>query len=539
MDDSVSEFIVGTCRMLPKSGSNVSESMQFRNLIQMEKYFIVSGSCAEFFIQPLHSSIGDVDFLQMKPHSLAFTGEEPVLPYDLRHNSQPTDCMLMEPYVDYPAFVRLRLVGQIVYNYERKIFEFKKVKVQKFATTFEKDENDPEVNISKVGPSSRHSVYTAGQIDLVDATWCPQWPNEAMNWIFRRRKYGWPTTAVIHEIVQNGCHVVFAQHPACRNDKAQWRLSFSVAEVILLQSWTPVQQIVYHMLKFFAQRELVKKDCPKENEVLCTYHFKTLMLWSSEEMSPEWWNSLSVVQICCNLLKKLEKWLKHNTCRNYFIPEANLFHKHINQQTRNETAKKLIYYCDSNNLSIWFMMQYVQPSLSNVFDATFECDVLSSEHMLQTIEAMKARYPRYIDLYVSIGFFYDSFYARSSVEESFQSTTVDVFKYSMRCLLLGDNFDVLPAAEYESCYLFYESMIFTLHAAQLLDCKEMHYYSEWFLDVIRHVFTKPKYIRSKHHNLPRPLNAGVNEGRLYFMKAQNLMGNLNRSTDNIEFQVVS
>src|SRR6218665_1528935 len=97
MDDSVSEFIVGTCRMLPKSSSNVSESMQFRNLIQMEKYFIVSGSCAEFFIQPLHSSIGDVDFLQMKPHSLAFTGEEPVLPYDLRHNSQPTDCMLMEP----------------------------------------------------------------------------------------------------------------------------------------------------------------------------------------------------------------------------------------------------------------------------------------------------------------------------------------------------------------------------------------------------------------------------------------------------------
>src|SRR6218665_1406430 len=57
----------------------------------------------------------------------------------------------------------------------------------------------------------------------------------------------------------------------------QWRFSFSVAEVILLQSWTQTQQIVYHFLRFFAKRELIQKDCPKEDEVLCTYHLKTLM----------------------------------------------------------------------------------------------------------------------------------------------------------------------------------------------------------------------------------------------------------------------
>jgi hypothetical protein len=30
----------------------------------------------------------------------------------------------------------------------------------------------------------------------------------------------------------------------------QWRLSFSRAETVLLNSWTPKQQIVYHILRF-------------------------------------------------------------------------------------------------------------------------------------------------------------------------------------------------------------------------------------------------------------------------------------------------
>jgi len=31
--------------------------------------------------------------------------------------------------------------------------------------------------------------------------------------------------------------------------ECQWRLSFSHAEIAHLNSWTPVQQIVYHMLR--------------------------------------------------------------------------------------------------------------------------------------------------------------------------------------------------------------------------------------------------------------------------------------------------
>src|SRR6218665_2924303 len=99
--------------------------------------------------------------------------------------------------------------------------------------------------------------------------------------------------------MQNGCKVVKVNHRCCRDHQRQlkWRFSFSLVEIILLQSWTPIQQIAYHLLRFFAKRELIQNDCPMEDEVLCPYHLKTLMLYACEEMTPEWWNSSSLFSI--------------------------------------------------------------------------------------------------------------------------------------------------------------------------------------------------------------------------------------------------
>ena len=39
------------------------------------------------------------------------------------------------------------------------------------------------------------------------------------------------------------------------SDKCQWKLSFARAEIVLINSMTPIQQIVYHMLRFFVKTE--------------------------------------------------------------------------------------------------------------------------------------------------------------------------------------------------------------------------------------------------------------------------------------------
>ena len=127
-------------------------------------------------------------------------------------------------------------------------------------------------------------------MDLVPCMQSLLWPPQAAEWPTRSRIYGVPDTATITMVVKNGCDVVGAVHPSCRQDewmnKHQWRLSFSRAEVTLLNNWTPVQQITYHMLRVI-KREVLSKisDNDPDLPTLSNYHIKTLMLWECEQYS--------------------------------------------------------------------------------------------------------------------------------------------------------------------------------------------------------------------------------------------------------------
>ena len=72
------------------------------------------------------------------------------------------------------------------------------------------------------------------------------WPPQAAAWPTRHRKrnYGWPDSATVDRVVSNGCDVVPMAHRQCRQhefiSQFQWRLSFSRAEIVLMNSWIPV-----------------------------------------------------------------------------------------------------------------------------------------------------------------------------------------------------------------------------------------------------------------------------------------------------------
>ena len=338
--------------------------MQFDILYDEETLYhnFICGSSAEFYIRPITTCIDDVDAMTFFTNCLVFRDDIPTLPDDFCGLFDTICCFQMTPYPNYPGFVKLKKIGILKYYWNCRKFQFHKVK--KLQCLYA-NKNSEFLNVvleqpgnPKRGPAVKYNFENS---DQVPCFWCPQWPKEAQDWRYRRREYGWPTPVNIHDVVQNGCHVVIAKHPSCKDDDHQYRLSFSAAEVILLQSWTPVQQIVYHMLRFFAKRELINKNCPKEDEVLCTYHFKTLMLWSCEEMSPKWWNSSFVIEICCNLLEKLARWLKEKRCRNYFIPQANLFHKGMNKKLVDETIGRLNKVSKFGSLNVWFAYEYISP----------------------------------------------------------------------------------------------------------------------------------------------------------------------------------
>jgi len=119
--------------------------------------------------------------------------------------------------------------------------------------------------------------------------------------------------------------VVGVAHRQCRQDermaKYQWRLSFSRAEIVLLNSWMPVQQIVYHMLRVFAKTKRLTDSTDNSGAPrLSNYHIKTLMLWASEVKPRNWWtDDLSLCRICVELLHILSVWLNDVRIPHYFV----------------------------------------------------------------------------------------------------------------------------------------------------------------------------------------------------------------------------
>ena len=68
------------------------------------------------------------------------------------------------------------------------------------------------------------------------------------------------------------------------------RLSFSRAEIVLINSWMPVQQIVYHLLRVFMKTERLTDSADNYGSGrLSNYHIKTLMLWAYELKTRSWW----------------------------------------------------------------------------------------------------------------------------------------------------------------------------------------------------------------------------------------------------------
>src|SRR6218665_899313 len=539
----VSAFIVGTCQLIPRTSSFVySDYMLNLSPSKHSGYEVVFGSSTEFFIRPIVSCVDDMDLLIADTDQLVFSGESPVLPSDLNGLPDKIKCHKIEQCEGYPGFVRLKCWGFMNYNWKYNKYEYNAAEINCFAVlNIEYVANAYPLAIS--GPavkrlSGPHNRYI---IDLVGSIWCPQWPKEAQGWRNRPRSNLWPTDDIISEVVHNGCHVVYVQHRSCRDDIYQWRLSFSFAEVILLQSWTPTQQIVYHLLRFFSKRELIEKDCPKEDEVLCTYHLKTLMLWTCEETSPEFWNLSSVIAICCELLKKLSKWLKKRRCSNYFIPEANLFHDQTSPKALEKTVRRLNEFCNSEILSNWFVEHYILPFIPRHLKPMGTAS-LNVDYPLRFFEFWNATNQfESLDFYFYLAFTYAHNNCRSIMIEGSNSGVRNYLKtaYTYRSFEYLANIDLryLPVIENViSGFRYYDILLYILHVAYGLGCGEITWHDILFVESVNAFSMQPKVIRSKYHNFPSPFSAQTK--RFHYLRAQFLMENLTGTNNGPEFQLL-
>ena len=291
-----------------------------------------TGSLAEFHIQPMLSCIGDVDVMVHRSDELAIPeGTAPPTHLPAEFHSRVTVCDIIDS--EFPGYVYLMSSYLLTECTDDGNYDAVQLQRRLVVQTCHMKQHGPAIVADWLGivttPIGRvaESHVTA---DVVGCIRCLLWPPQAADWPIRHRNYDWPDSATIVRVVSNGCDVVRVAHRQCRQDgwmsKRQRRLSFSRAEIVLINGWKPVQQIVYHMLRYFVKSQGLTDITDNTGaKILSNYNVKTLMLWACELKPIIWWTGdLNFIRIAVELLHTLAVWLNDARCQHYFIHSCNL-----------------------------------------------------------------------------------------------------------------------------------------------------------------------------------------------------------------------
>src|SRR6218665_1086455 len=124
---NVSQFIIGTCQLIPKSCDPTSDHTVSLAVSSDTATAILSGSQAEFYIRPLNTCIGDCDIMMRRVDELAYVGDVPMLPSDRTGLPERIRCYKIVSSHKYPGFIRLRKLGEMNYNWKHERYEFNKI----------------------------------------------------------------------------------------------------------------------------------------------------------------------------------------------------------------------------------------------------------------------------------------------------------------------------------------------------------------------------------------------------------------------------
>ena len=368
VSEIITTFLLNTCRLLPRlTKHDVQAAARCATIItkhplneeETEYIPLTTGSVAEFYIEPMLPHVGDVDVMYYFNSVLAIPRGHPPptqLPAEF-HNYVKVHEIIdshLPGYVYLPLrYLLTRSTGESKYNYIKFDADKGRYYANRSSNSYGKLTHGPALL----------AVYSDSQlsVDSVRCARCLSWPQQAADWPTRHRNYGWPDSATLDQIVSNGCDLVGVAHRQCRQHKwigkNQHRLSFSRAEIVLINSWMPVQQIAYHLLRYFIKTERLT-DCADNSAAgtLSNYHIKTLMLWACEQKSRSWWtDDLDLVRICVELLHTLSVWLTNTRCPHYFISNCNLLDNSFNV---GNVASKL-RAIDEEYLSSWLVDNYI------------------------------------------------------------------------------------------------------------------------------------------------------------------------------------
>ena len=201
--------------------------------------------------------------------------------------------------------------------------------------------HDPEDGLTRAiqGPSieqwTEYDDRSKSGTDSVPSIHCPFWPRGAEEWLHRPRRCGWPTPTDITHITDFGCHLVAVGYPLSSAKEMEWRISFSVAERILVWSFNHVQIQCYAVMKIIL-KEFIKVRCSPPNFVLCSYFIKTFLFWKFEVTESTFWCADNFRTCITFLLVEFTKCIRDRELPHYFFPSFNLLSVKLTREAQRE-----------------------------------------------------------------------------------------------------------------------------------------------------------------------------------------------------------
>ena len=116
--------------------------------------------------------------------------------------------------------------------------------------------------------------------------------------------------------------VVPTGNPMSKERDQEFRLSFSQAEIKCFE------KITARIRKYYGLGKYLFKTILGSDDVLASYHAKTILLWMAEEKSINDWKKMNPYEYVKEFFEKINKAIEGQTVRHFFLKDCNIFPKH-------------------------------------------------------------------------------------------------------------------------------------------------------------------------------------------------------------------
>eukprot|EP00111_Clytia_hemisphaerica_P018250 TCONS_00053942-protein len=157
--------------------------------------------------------------------------------------------------------------------------------------------------------------------DNVPSLKVQQWPGIADKFLSRTGKF-WPMQNMVDLIVANGCHIVPKSFEG-GDKKADWRISFSAAELELTKIQTEKHRKCYLVAKciYYAR---IKSSVTDQDKSLPSYFLKTTWFNLLEQHPVSWFEDRTIFDIIGELYGELAVCFGTGYMENIFISKMNI-----------------------------------------------------------------------------------------------------------------------------------------------------------------------------------------------------------------------